>query len=285
MSEPSDSRHEIRQSFRSRAEWRQWLAEHRFATDPGYIEGIIERIREDGISDPLSGERFAAADVRITGTNYRETIRAGRLISRNRAVLAELKHLASEQPALLDRRTRIFAPEALTDFALQMRGIYPRFIGSEYASSDRERADIFPILHQDLQRLSFASSLFDLIVSNDVFEHIPDLDAALRECGRVLREDGWLLATFPFLRNRESSNRKASIEQGELKLFGEPEVHGNPMQPDAGSLVFEVPAWDLIARAQAVGFREARYVLHVSAKFGIVSCDVGGVFVFVGRKS
>ncbi len=285
MSEPSDSRHEIRQSFRSSAEWRQWLDAHRFVIDPAYIEAIITRIREDGISDPLSGERSPATDIRITGTNYRETIRAGRLISRNRAVLAELKHLAAEQPSLLERRTRIFAPEALTDFALQMRGIYPRFIGSEYASSERERADIFPILHQDLQRLSFASSLFDLIVSNDVFEHIPDLDAALRESGRVLREHGWLLATFPFLRNRESSNRKASIEQGELKLFGEPEVHGNPMQPDAGSLVFEVPAWDLIARAQAAGFSEARYVLHVSAKFGIVSCDVAGVFVFVARKS
>lgn len=46
-------------------------------------------------------------------------------------------------------------------------------------------------------RLPFAAGSFDLIVSNQVFEHVEALGPALDELARVLKPDGLLLALFP----------------------------------------------------------------------------------------
>ena len=45
--------------------------------------------------------------------------------------------------------------------------------------------------------LPFADSAFDLIVNNQVMEHVEDLDGALREIHRVLKPGGTLLSLFP----------------------------------------------------------------------------------------
>jgi SAM-dependent methyltransferase len=46
-------------------------------------------------------------------------------------------------------------------------------------------------------KLPFEDARFDLVTSNQVFEHVVDLESTLREVHRVLREDGLLLALFP----------------------------------------------------------------------------------------
>ena len=50
--------------------------------------------------------------------------------------------------------------------------------------------------------------VFDAVLSADVLEHVPDIDAALRETVRILKPGGKLLATFPFLFEREAGTRK-----------------------------------------------------------------------------
>jgi SAM-dependent methyltransferase len=46
-------------------------------------------------------------------------------------------------------------------------------------------------------RLDFPDGSFDLVLSNQVFEHVADLDDALGEVWRVLKPGGRLLALFP----------------------------------------------------------------------------------------
>ena len=45
--------------------------------------------------------------------------------------------------------------------------------------------------------LNFPDASFDLVVANQVFEHVQDLEAAARELHRVLRPGGMLLSVFP----------------------------------------------------------------------------------------
>src|SRR4051812_31561420 len=54
----------------------------------------------------------------------------------------------------------------------------------------------FGVLPIDLVQgttLPFSDASFDLVASFDVFEHIPDSDAHLREVRRVLKPGGWYL--------------------------------------------------------------------------------------------
>ena len=46
-------------------------------------------------------------------------------------------------------------------------------------------------------KLPFADASFELVVNNQVMEHVADLDAALREIHRVLRPGGAALSIFP----------------------------------------------------------------------------------------
>jgi SAM-dependent methyltransferase len=47
------------------------------------------------------------------------------------------------------------------------------------------------------QRIPFRDGTFELVVSNQVFEHVYELDSVLAEIRRVLRPGGLLLALFP----------------------------------------------------------------------------------------
>lgn len=73
------------------------------------------------------------------------------------------------------------------------------FYGGSSAKRDAERAgllgtSVFEII---AGRLPFQDSCFDLVVNNQVMEHVEDLDATLTEIHRVLRPSGTLLSVFP----------------------------------------------------------------------------------------
>jgi SAM-dependent methyltransferase len=53
------------------------------------------------------------------------------------------------------------------------------------------------ILELDDGNIPFPDHHFDLVVSNQVLEHVPDLDHVLKEISRVLKPNGRLLCLFP----------------------------------------------------------------------------------------
>lgn len=77
---------------------------------------------------------------------------------------------------------------------------YGRSQGYEFFGVDRdappeERPEFFrPI---DGSTIQFDDDFFDVVISNQVFEHVQDPPAALREIARVLKPGGVFLALFP----------------------------------------------------------------------------------------
>jgi len=80
----------------------------------------------------------------------------------------------------------------------------------------------------DAQRLPFAASSFDIVVSDDVIEHLVDTDAYAREISRVLVPRGWLFLSTPNLAawfNRIGllfGMQPAFTEVSFEKIFGRP---------------------------------------------------------------
>ncbi len=114
---------------------------------------------------------------------------------------------------------------------------------------------------EDITQLTFGPSSLDLIVSSDVLEHVPDAEAAFRECRRVLKPGGFHLFTVPV---RAVTQRRAIIAGGETKFLMEPDYHSDPLNPK-GILAF----WD--------------YGLDAASVFGTSGLSISIVAGPIGR--
>lgn len=72
------------------------------------------------------------------------------------------------------------------------------YVGLEI-DSPSNRKDKLADQYYDGKVFPFMNETFDSVVSNQVFEHVSDADQFLSEISRVLREDGMLLMTVPFV--------------------------------------------------------------------------------------
>jgi SAM-dependent methyltransferase len=252
------------------AAWAALVQQRPEILNPSEIAALVAYVEANG-----AWSRFWGGGVKaeVVGPNYREALVANGLNSRQRAVL----ELVAEEPWFPNiDGIRIFAPEAVTQFARVMRQYCLRFLGSEFCPS-ADMKDLYPIPHEDLQALSFPDETWDCILTNDCLEHVPDIDKALAEMARVLRQNGVMLSTFPFT-FLPTGQVRARLSDGEIEYLCEPEYHINPIDPK-GSLVYETPGWDIIDRARSAGFSRAEMVLIGGQRRAIVSVDVAGVLV------
>lgn len=271
---------ELRVRFNSREEWCAFYQGHRFLNDPAYLAFLVRQIQEDGFICPFHQRQVMPSEIIFGDPNYREGLLGGNLSSRLRAVLGELDRGTKGIPV---GDVRVYAPEAITAFALLLRGRYVRFIGSEYSANQHTAENLFPIRSENLQALSFPNKVFDVVVVNDVFEHVPDIDCCLAEICRVTRPGGRLITTFPFNIGQVNSIIKARLSTTGIEYLAEPEYHGNPIDPK-GSLVFEIPGWNILARARAAGWAAAEIVYEQSVERGIVGGGFSGVFTMVAVR-
>ncbi|WP_131194484.1 class I SAM-dependent methyltransferase [Lichenihabitans psoromatis] len=271
---------EIDLEFTSFEEWERWSHSNPFVFDISNARCIVEAIYEHGFIHPLTNEKIPGSAVSHDDGSIREGLFVNGMSSRSRAVL---KLLDEKMASYHKHEIKIYAAEAVTAFALLLRGHFPKFVGSEYMATKAEKELLFPIEHQDIMRLTYESQVFDLVSTNEVLEHVPDIDAALRELARVLRPGGWYIGTHPFRFMDLEGDVRTVIWEGRLKHLKTPEIHGNPVRPGQGSLVFETPGWNILARAREAGFASASFRFVASARNGFVT-DNSGVFVLCAQK-
>jgi hypothetical protein len=169
--------------------------------------------------------------------------------------------------------------EQVTPFFLWAREKLPgQVIGSEYLGPDVESGTTLRGLrHEDARALSFGDASLGAIVSNDVFEHVPDIDLCLAESARVLRSGGRLYFSIPF-HDREETVQRATLRDGEIVELLPAQYHGNPIDPK-GSLVFYEHGWDILERCRRAGFDDAYALGYWSLLYGHLGYGVQLVFV------
>ena len=89
---------------------------------------------------------------------------------------------------------------------------------------------------EDLERLTFPDGHFDLVITQEVFEHVFDYRRAFREVMRTVRSGGAHVFTTPKYKHLRKSQDRAVRSNGEVVHLAEPEYHGNPID-SSGSLV------------------------------------------------
>jgi len=240
---------------------------------------------------------YRAGGAPDTGPNWREDLICRRCHMSNRQRL--LAHLAAVEAAGR-RQPALYLMEETTPLYRWFRRRFGQVSGSEYIHTECEPGQrVLPwqlnpginqaqplrslyhfakltlrallqggLHHEDVTRLSFPADSFDVIVSGDVFEHVPEPARAFEECARVLKPNGVLLATMPVDWLRYDSVTRARIgTDGGLSLATAPVYHGNPLS-DEGSLVFTDFGWDVVSTVARAGLRNVSMVLYRAPECG-----------------
>jgi SAM-dependent methyltransferase len=91
--------------------------------------------------------------------------------------------------------------------------------------------------NENIENLTFRDESFDLVITQDVMEHVFDPAKAFTEIRRVLNPGGAHLFSVPLVNKERPSEVWAQKEaNGNIIFLKEPEYHGNPIS-EKGSLV------------------------------------------------
>lgn len=97
----------------------------------------------------------------------------------------------------------------------------PKLYYSEFLPEDRKTR------HEDMQRLTYNSNYFDLVIHSDTVEHIPDYKTAIKESQRVLKKDkGVTIFTLPARLDKKTVNRATIDSAGRTKRTRAASFHG-----------------------------------------------------------
>lgn len=260
--------------------------EHKIITDhglensyelPGYCEVCNDEV--NFLVDRLCG---AIVQEGNWIPNWRERLvcESCGLNSRQRAMTSVVKKIVNDHK---DRRVDLYLMEQVTPIYQWLNSRLPKAncTGSEYLGPNLEPGKIIKeIRHEDAENLSFADNSFDLVVSNDVLEHVPNPKKAITEAYRILRPNGKLIMTVPFFLDKHANERRAELKDGNINHILSPVYHGNPVS-EQGSLVFTDFGWEFLQNLRNAGFREVELNFYWSEIYGYLG--VGQHFILAEK--
>ena len=287
--QPADVVHVSSQRFDELGAFQTFIQahHHRWASE---VQRALRLIALNGIIDPISHTRLPTSALRLDGDNYRETLEHQGCLARHRAILLCLQELMADGALPPQEQLDLYCPEAVTPFAAVLSRLFPHAMGSEYLPDPADpQRQMIP--HQDLCALTLPEACVDVVLCNELFEHLYDLPAALAEIARILRPGGRLIATCPLAYDRYESIIKARHRPGarpgvatEAELFGEREFHGNPVAPEQGSLVYQIPGWDLLDQARTAGLSDVHLRWIAAPSYGVLGQEIPAVIVLVASR-
>jgi SAM-dependent methyltransferase len=207
------------------------------------------------------------------GINFRERMvcRICRLNNRQRFLLGEtLKRIKPYE------NCKIYLYEKVTSFYEALAKRCPNIIGSEYLGSQYEGGTVINgIQHEDSTCLSFPDESFDMALSLDVFEHVFDLEKSFKEAFRILKPMGRMIFSIPFYIEKDITEKRAEMIDGNIIFLKEPQYHGNPIS-EKGSLVVYDISWDCFDMVKKCGFSD----VYLVAGYSRITGNIGSLQYF-----
>ena len=197
-----------------------------------------------------------------------------------RAIVQAIESETAERLAHWVKEHKIYELSTTSPIFRKLRG-HPNYEASGYFSDLPFGEKIASFYwNQDLQRLTFASETFDVVISSETMEHVRRPWQGFSEVHRVLKSGGFYVFTIPFRGYRLTRARVDTL--GEKDVFLLPKVyHQDPYRPQ-DSLVYTDFGADLPELLRPIGFdTEIVPVLNMQCD---IHDDLRPVTVFVARK-
>lgn len=132
---------------------------------------------------------------------------------------------------------------------------------------------------EDVTQLTYTDESFDIILSQDVMEHVPDPVRGFLETARVLKPGGSHFFTIPQNPHLERSVTRAKLGPNGVEHVLPPEYHGDPVRSE-GALVFTDYGRDLPELIMQAGLE---LIEHVQPVLGGTGNETLRIFEAVKR--
>jgi SAM-dependent methyltransferase len=226
----------------------------------------------------------------IDNDNYRESIIDSLgLNNRNRQILLALVYLSGfstfmeYKDYIVKNKKNIWITEDNSRFSkLFIKLFGPKRVSlSEYMGPDYLSGQIVNgVLNQDITNSSYESNSFDLIITQDIFEHIPNYIKGEKECYRILKQGGWYVFSVPCSLGLAKDQIRTFIKDGQEIDLLDRIYHRDPIRTE-GILVYQIfSVWDIKKRFEAMG-AAVKILSPFAPRYGIVG---PGNIVFAIQK-
>jgi hypothetical protein len=116
--------------------------------------------------------------------------------------------------------------------SLKLKNQCRTYNATQYYPGERSGKMVNQVRNEDLENQSFPDCYFDIVVTQDVMEHVYDPRKAFAEIARTLKRGGAHIFTVPLNSENEPSAVWATKgEDGNPVFLHQPEYHGNPLDP------------------------------------------------------
>ena len=129
---------------------------------------------------------------------------------------------------------------------------------------------------EDLQRLTYPDDYFDIFLTSETLEHVPDPDKAWREINRTLKSGGYHVFTIPVIPSQRQTIHRARLIEGVRKDLLEPAYHGTLERQDM--IVYTDFGMDVTNKLDDLGLRTEVFYLNPEA-------DLDVAMVFRSQKT
>jgi len=144
------------------------------------------------------------------------------------------------------------------------------YIASQFFKEEPPGKIINGFRNENLERQTLPNESCDIVISQDVMEHVNEPKAVLEEVGRTLRPGGAYIFTTPTYKERTESERRARyLANGEIEHYAPPEYHGNPID-NAGSLVTFHYGYDFAELARKWSSMDVEVVRFSDERQGVI---------------
>lgn len=176
--------------------------------------------------------------------------------------------------------SRILVAEPKSKLSLNIRSRYALSIASFFDADDL--CKFFPLPYINLQSIDLPSDKLDLLISSEIYEHLPLYKDYLREVLRVLSPGGIHMFSCPFLWDQYQTQIRAVLNSsGDPTHLSPPEYHPGI---EGNFLVFQVPGWDILDLAKEIGYTNAVVAWVSNPAAGVVGYQQKGCFTFIFQK-
>ena len=177
-----------------------------------------------------------------------------------RLILETLEELDEKQglrrQAHLLRNRDILCAAASGRIPNTLRAAGARTVIAEFQAHDAPAETRNGVRYENFTQMSFAPMSFDLLLHQDLLEHLGDFEAALCEMHRVLRPGGLMLFQIP-LNEYRPTQRRGLLRDGHHQRWLPDVFHDDSLHPGS-SLVFTDFGIDIVTHLENAGFCEVQ---------------------------